>query len=142
MFPNKRLASYQSVAVTTASPGKLILMLFDGALRFLNIAEQGCKIPGLRERQETVHNNLIKAQNIISELQHCLNLREGGDFALNLFRLYDFMNTRLREANVRKEPENIRIVARLLGEVRDAWDQMMREQAATGVQSASVSLSA
>jgi flagellar protein FliS len=142
MLPNKRLASYQAVAIATASPGKLILMLFDGALRFLHTAEDGFNLPGLRERQEVVHNNLLRAQNIISELQRSLNLREGGDFAINLFRLYDFMNTRLMEANVRKEPENIRVVVRLLGEVRDAWDQMLREQAASGVQSASVSLSA
>ena len=66
--------------------------------------------------QEAVHNNLLRAQNIISELQRCLNLRGGGDFAINMFRLYDFMNTRLMEANARKEPENIRIVLRLLGE--------------------------
>jgi flagellar secretion chaperone FliS len=142
MLPNKRLASYQSVAVATASPGKLILMLFDGALRFLKAAEEGFEVEGLRERQEAIHNNLIKAQNIISELQRCLNLREGGDFAINLFRLYDFMNTRLMEANVRKESENIRIVARLLGEVRDAWEQMLREQAGSSAQAASVSLSA
>jgi flagellar protein FliS len=142
MPPNKRLASYQSVAVATASPGKLILMLYDGALRFLQGAEDGFKIKGLRERQEAVHNNLIKAQNIISELQRCLSVRDGGDFAINLFRLYDFMNTRLMEANVRKEPENIRVVARLLGEVRDAWDQMLREQAAATPQTAGVSLSA
>jgi flagellar secretion chaperone FliS len=142
MLPNKRLASYQSVAVATASPGKLILMLFDGAMRFLHAAEDGFKLSGVRERQEVVHNNLLKAQNIISELQRCLNLRDGGDFAINLFRLYDFMNTRLMEANVRKESENIRVVSRLLGEVRDAWDQMLREQAAANAQTATVSLSA
>jgi flagellar protein FliS len=142
MLPNKRLASYQSVAVATASPGKLILMLYDGALRFLQAAEDGFKVKELRERQEAVHNNLIKAQNIISELQRCLSVRDGGDFAINLFRLYDFMNTRLMEANVRKEPANIRIVARLLGEVRDAWDQMLREQSAATAQTAGVSLSA
>lgn len=142
MLPNKRLASYQSVAVATASPGKLILMLMDGALRFLQTAEDGFKLTDLRSRQEIVHNNLLKAQNIISELQRCLNLREGGDFAINLFRLYDFMNTRLMEANVRKDPEYIRVVVRLLGEIRDAWDQMLREQSMAVPQSAGVSLSA
>lgn len=142
MLPNKRLASYQSVAVATASPGKLILMLFDGALRFLHAAENGFKAPGIRERQEIVHNNLLRAQNIISELQRCLNLRDGGEFAINLFRLYDFMNTRLREANVRKEPQNIRVVQRLLGDVREAWDQMLREQGTSAAHATSVSLSA
>jgi len=142
MLPKKRLASYQSVAIATASPGKLILMLMDGAVRFLHTAEDGLKLKDLRARQETVHNNLLKAQNIISELQRCLNLREGGDFAINMFRLYDFMNTRLMEANTRKEPANIRVVIKLLGELRDAWDQMLREQSMAGAASSSVSLSA
>ena len=142
MLPNKRLASYQSVAIATANPGRLVLMLFDGALRFLGTAEEGFKLAGIRERTEAIHNNLIKAQDIISELQHCLNLRDGGDFALNLFRLYEFMNARLMEANVRKEPENIRVVARLLNEIRDAWDQMLREQTAPVAQMAGASFSA
>jgi flagellar protein FliS len=142
MLPNRRLASYQNVAVATASPGKLVLMLFDGALRFLHTAEDGFNVAGHRERIEIVHNNLLKAQNIISELQSCLNLRDGGDVANNLFRLYEFMNTRLREANVRKESENIRVVARLLGEIRDAWDQMLREQTAPAAQLAGASFSA
>lgn len=142
MFPTKRLASYQSVAVATASPGRLILMLFDGALRFLRTAEDGFQITELRERQETVHNNLLRAQNIISELQRCLNVREGGEFAVNMFRLYDFMNTRLMEANVRKEPGNIRVVARLLGEIRDAWEQMLNEQLAESAPAAGMTLTA
>ena len=128
MLPKKRIASYQSVAIATASPGKLILMLLDGAIRFLHQAQEGFELKGARPRQEAVHNSLLRAQNIISELQRCLNLREGGDFAVNMFRLYDFMNTRLMEANARKEPENIAVVLRLLGDIREAWDQMLNQQ--------------
>ena len=138
----KKLASYRTIAVDTATPGKLILMLYDGALRFLHAAEQGFQMESLSARQETVHNNLIKAQNVISELQRCLNIREGGDVAINLFRLYDFMNTRLMDANVRKQPENIRIVAQLLGEIRDAWEQMLQEQGTPAGSAAGLSLSA
>ena len=130
MLPTKRIASYQSVAIATASPGKLILMLLEGAIRFLHTARDGFELPALRQRQEVVHNNLLRAQNIISELQRCLNVRDGGDFAVNMFRIYDFMNTRLMEANARKEPDNIVVVLRLLDELRGAWDQMLREQSA------------
>lgn len=146
MFPGmvnaKKLASYKTVSVDTASPGKLILMLFDGALRFLRTAEDGFRLECPRTRQETIHNNLIKAQNIVAELQRCLNFREGGEFSINMFRLYDFMNAQIMEANVKKEPENIRVVLRLLGEIRDAWDQMLREQGNHVEQLAGVSLSA
>jgi flagellar protein FliS len=142
MLPAHRLASYKTVAVDTASPGRLILMLFDGALRFLRAAEEGFRIECPRSRQEAVHNGLIRSQAIIQELQRALNLREGGEFAINMFRLYDFMNTRLMEANLKKEPENIRVVAGLLGQVREAWDQMLREQSARHEQPAGMSMSA
>lgn len=142
MVNAKKLASYKAIAVDTASPGKLILMLLDGALRFLRTADEGFEIECPRQRQETIHNHLIKAQNVITELQRSLNLRDGGDFAINMFRLYDFMNTRLMEANVRKDPANIKVVARLLGEIREAWDQMLREQGQQIDRNANLSLSA
>ncbi|MGH8018562.1 MAG: flagellar export chaperone FliS [Opitutaceae bacterium] len=142
MFTAKKLASYKTVAVDTASPGRLVLMLFDGALRFMSAAELGFESDCPRTKQETVHNNLIRAQEIIQELQRALNLKQGGEFAANMFRLYDFMNTQLMEANLKKEPENIRVVARLLGEIRDAWEQMLREQGSRIEQPAGLSLSA
>lgn len=141
MLPAKKLASYRSVQVDTASPGKLILMLFDGALRFLHLAEDGFRQPDPRVRQETIHNNVIKTQNILLELQRCLNVRDGGEFAVNMFRLYDFMLTRLIDANVKKDPEGIRVVIQLLGEIRGAWDEMLQQQGAPA-QTAGLSMSA
>ena len=134
MVNSKKLASYRNLSVETASPGKLILMLFDGALRFLNAADEGFKHPSQRERNEAVHNNLIKAQEIILELQRSLNIRDGGDFSVNMFKLYDFMNSKLMEANMRKDPGNIRLVMDLLGQIREAWDEMLREQAGSSEQ--------
>lgn len=141
MLPAKKLASYRSVSVDTASPGKLILMLFDGALRFLHTAEDGFRQGDLRVRQETVHNNIIKAQNILLELQRCLNVRDGGEFAVNMFRIYDYMMQQLIQANTRKDPEGVRVVIGLIGEIRGAWDEMLQQQGAT-VQAAGMSMSA
>jgi len=141
MLPAKKLASYRSVSVDTASPGKLILMLFDGALRFMHAAEDGFRQSDVRVRQETIHNNIIKTQNIILELQRCLNVRDGGEFAVNMFRLYDFMLTRLIEANNKKDPEGVRVVIQLLGELRGAWDEMLQQQGAPAA-TASLSMSA
>jgi len=141
MLPAKKLASYRTLQVDTASPGKLILMLFEGALRFLHMAEDGFRQDDPRVRQEMIHNGLIKTQNIILELQRSLNVRDGGDFAVNMFRIYDFMLTRLIEANTKKDPEGVRVVIQLLGEVRGAWDEMLQQQGAPA-QSASLSMSA
>lgn len=138
----KKLASYRTVAVDTASPGKLILMLFEGALRFLRTAEEGFAVECPRQRQETIHNNVMKAEAIVQELQRCLNVRDGGDFAVNMFRLYDYMMQQLIEANVSKNPEPIRTVLHLLSDLRDAWAQMLSEQGAQSDRSVNLSMSA
>jgi flagellar protein FliS len=119
--------SYKSVAVTTATPGQLILMLYDGALRFLATASHGFQIESLNARNEQIHNNLVKTQNILRELQLSLNLKVGGEFAQNMYALYDFMHDQLRRANLTKEPEPIATVERLLREIRDAWAQMLNQ---------------
>jgi len=119
--------SYRTLAVETASPGRLILMLFDGAIRFLGAAEAGFEVEGFRERNEAVNNNLIRVQNIVTELQRSLDLSQGGEFARNMYALYDFMGTQLMEANIRKEVEPVRIVTRLLGEIREAWMEMLEK---------------
>lgn len=142
MVNAKQVSSYKTVAVDTASPAKLILMLYDGATRFLGTALSGFELEDVRVRHENVHNNLMKAQNIILELQRCLNHQEGGEFAMNMFRIYDFMNNQIMEANMKKEPGNIRQVVNMIGELRDAWEQMMKEQSAASAQAVGLSLSA
>lgn len=121
--------SYRTLAVETAGPGRLILMLFDGALRFLNAAETGFEQEDLRERNEAINNNLIRVQNIVTELQRSLDLEQGGEFARNMYALYDFMMTQIMEANIKKQIEPIRTVSRLLGDIREAWQEMLANQA-------------
>ena len=123
-----RLAkSYQSVAVTTATPGHLVLMLFDGALRFLSTALHGFQKEGIAERNEQIHNNLIKTQNILLELRASLDMGVGGEFAKTMYALYGFMLEQLQKANLAKEAEPITTVERLLGEIRDSWAQMLEQ---------------
>ncbi len=124
----KRLAgSYRATAVSTASPGVLILMLFDGALRFIARAEHGFTLEALARRNEEVHNNLTMAQSIVRELQVSLDLERGGEFAAQLFALYDFMVDQLLEANVKKELERIQTVKNFLQDLRDAWAEMLQK---------------
>lgn len=119
--------SYQAVAVTTASPGNLVLMLFDGALRFLSTALIGFQNEEIAKKNEEIHNNLIKTQRILRELQCSLDLKLGGDFATTMYALYDFMIEELRKANMTKESGPIQTVERLLGEIREAWAQMLEQ---------------
>ena len=119
--------SYQAIAVTTASPGNLVLMLFDGALRFLSTATFGFECEDISKRNEVIHNNLIKTQNILRELQCSLDMKAGGEFSTRMFALYDYMIEELRKANMSKDKAPIEIVTRLLGEIRDAWAQMLQQ---------------
>ena len=119
--------SYKSVAVQTATPGQLVLMLFDGALRFLATAVQGFEIEADGARNEQIHNNLVKTQNIVRELQVSLNLKEGGEFAGRMYVLYDFVLDQLRAANRTKDQAPLAAVETILRELRDAWAQMLQQ---------------
>ena len=122
--------AYRTNSVVTASPGQLVLMLFDGVLRSLNIAKEAFAMPQDDMRRIAVINTqLIKAQTIIAELQGTLNMEAGdGKFAKEMYRLYDYYTRRLVEANLRKQVEPVIEVERLLGEVRKAWAEMLSQQ--------------
>jgi flagellar secretion chaperone FliS len=121
--------TYRTNAVLTASPGQLVLMLYDGALRAIALAREEFNTPADNPRRiETINQQLLKAQAILTELQNGLNLEAGGEFAHTMHRLYDYHNRRLLEANIRKQVEPVIEVERLVRELRDAWAQMLGQQ--------------
>lgn len=129
MVAQAYVQAYRSNAVLTASPGQLVLMLYDGVLKSLVIARDAFDRPAQDPRRiETINHQLLKAQTILAELQGGLNLEAGGEFALTLHRLYDYHNRRLFEANLRKEIEPIVEVERLVRQLRDAWAEMLCKQ--------------
>ena len=129
MYAQDYARAYRANSILTASPGQLVLMLFDGALNALAIARIACDDPvGDPRRFEVIHTQLVKAQKIIAELQSTLNLEQGGDFARTMYRLYDYYDRRLVEANLKKQSAPIAEVERLLGEVRTAWSEMLNDK--------------
>lgn len=120
------LKNYKQASVQTASPGKLILMLFDGALRFLEASKIGFREPAENfRRNEIIYNNITKSVNIFLELQSSINLEKGGDLAKTLYSLYDYMIRQLHKANLEKDIELVIEVERLLLPLREAWSQML-----------------
>ncbi len=119
MSARKAYSRYRHATVETASPGKLVVMLYDGALRFLGESLEHLEHKRIRETHETI----IRAENIICELMSALDLQRGGKIAENLLALYEFMHLRLVEANIHKDALRIREVMGLLQELRDAWAQ-------------------
>lgn len=125
--------TYRANSVLTASPGQLVLMLYDGALRALATARDAFNRPVEDGRRyEVINAQLLKAQAIIAELQATLNHDAGGEFSRNLERLYDYYLRRLMEANLQKQEQPIIEVERLLREVRDAWAEMLRKNDSSG----------
>ncbi|GMV38132.1 MAG: hypothetical protein AMXMBFR61_26400 [Fimbriimonadales bacterium] len=113
----RQLAAYRKTAVETASPLDLILMLYDGALRFLERGRAAMERRDLDQQNES----LTRAQAILTELTVCLDMEQGGEVAANLLGLYGYMSNRLVEANVNDDPNAVQEVARLLGELRESW---------------------
>jgi flagellar secretion chaperone FliS len=129
MYAQDYARTYRANSILTASPGQLVLMLFDAALNSLAIARKACDdAPADPKQYEVVNAQIVKAQKIIAELQGTLNLEAGGEFARTMYRLYDYYDRRLLEANLRKQSAPIAEVERLLGEVRNAWFEMLRSQ--------------
>jgi flagellar protein FliS len=128
MQRNNPWQSYRKVATQTASPGQLILMLYDGAIRFSEQALAGFEHRGdPLAFNQTINNNIHRAQAIIVELNAVLNMRRGGEVAANLRRLYLYMDRRLREANIRKQREPIEEVIMRLRVIRDSWAEMLQK---------------
>lgn len=120
--------SYRQVATQTASPGQLILMLYDGTLRFLERALIGFNATDPLEFNQTINNNLLRAQAIINELNASLDMERGGEFSANMRRLYDYLDRRLQESNMNKDRNGTEEVLRRIGILRDAWAQMLSNQ--------------
>jgi flagellar protein FliS len=120
--------TYRANAVLTASPGHLVLMLYDGVLKSLAIARDAFgRAEEDPRRLETINVQLLKAQSILYELQNGLNLEAGGEFAQTMNRLYEYHTRRLLEANLRKKVEPVIEVERLVGQLREAWAQMLAQ---------------
>jgi len=129
MVANGYVKTYRANAVLTASPGQLVLMLYDGALTAMAIATEAFGRPEEDARRiEVINHQLQKAQNILIELQNGLNLEAGGEFAKTLYRLYDYHNRRLFEANLRKDVTIVAEVEGLVRSLRDAWAEMLLKQ--------------
>lgn len=118
MAINDAYEKYKKVDVSTASQSKLIIMMYDGAVKFL---DKACKAMDKKHGTEEVHNNILKAQEIIYELLASLNY-DAGDIANRLASIYTYMNQRLTEGNISKIKEPIIEVIKYLKELKSAWE--------------------
>lgn len=105
--------------VTAASPHKLIVMLFDGALIALANARQHMKTGKISEKGQAISKAIAIIEN---GLRASLNREAGGDIAASLDALYEYMSNRLLEANLKNKPELLDEVQKLLADLKGAWE--------------------
>ncbi|MBX6395056.1 MAG: flagellar export chaperone FliS [Alicyclobacillaceae bacterium] len=110
-------AAYRATAVQTAGPDRLLLMLYDGLIQFL----QGAREALIAKRWEDAHRHLVRSQDIVRELMVTLN--RDYDISKSLMALYDYYHRRLVEANVKKQVEPVDEVLGHVRELREAWAQ-------------------
>lgn len=120
MLANQGYAAYANNKVMTASPAELTLMLYDGAIKFCNLAIEAVK----EKKIEEAHKNILKVQHIIEEFQATLNHNYAT--AEDFDNVYRYLMTRLREANMKKDAEILEEVLKHLRTMRDTWKEVMR----------------
>jgi len=120
MADNQAYAQYNNSKIMTASPAELSLMLYEGAIKFCNIAIMGIE----QKNIEKAHINIVKANNIIMEFQ--ITLDRKYPVAQEFENVYDYIYNRLVEANMKKDKEIVEEVLLHLRGLRDTWKEVMR----------------
>ncbi|MCR5154593.1 MAG: flagellar export chaperone FliS [Lachnospiraceae bacterium] len=120
MAVNNAATYYQGTKVNTASPAELTLMLYEGAIKFCNIALLGFETGDT----EKVNNNVIKVQKIITEFRATLDFKypTAKDFDV----VYEYIASLLVQANVKKDPEYLEKALEQIREMRDLWKEIMK----------------
>jgi flagellar secretion chaperone FliS len=108
---------YKENTVGTQGKGRLIVMLYDGAIKFMNLAIKEMEAGNYAAKGQYI----AKAQDIINELNAVLDMDAGGEIATNLRQLYCFMVRRLSEANIKRDPRLVQDVIDLLDELNQGW---------------------
>ncbi|OWZ84847.1 flagellar export chaperone FliS [Natranaerobius trueperi] len=126
MYGQNPYNNYKETQIKTASSEKLLLMLFDGGLKFLKQAKEHIN----KKEMKDANYKLKRAQAIVTELMNSLDTKQG-EVATNLLRLYDFMLNELVQANIKKDTEKIDYVMKMMREMRQTFDEASKKAGAS-----------
>lgn len=111
------LGAYQETAVLTQNKGKLIVMLYEGAIKFLKLAQRDMEACNYESKNTYIN----KAGDIINELNINLDMEAGGEISENLRKLYCFMQTHLSTANFKNDQQTVQEVIVIMTELKEGW---------------------
>lgn len=131
LVDNKQAQSYLEMKVKTASPIQLVVMLYDKAIVCLNTAIDLIEKKSIKF--DIVNNNIIRAQDIVSELMLSLDFEQGGEIAQNLFAIYDYCMKQMIDGNIKKDSKLLKDVVKILSELRSAWAELEKKDTSSKV---------
>jgi flagellar secretion chaperone FliS len=116
---NPYLKEYKKTQVETATPEKILILLYDGAIQYLNRA----KVDLEQGNEQQFHSNLLGCEKIIVEFMNTLDMETGGSLAENLYRLYEYLYNTLVKAGISRKPEGVNEVLKHLNGLRETWQK-------------------
>jgi len=127
-LPYKTASStYKETKIKTASQGQLVLMLYDEAVKQLNLALELLDLNKQKNEPgkiEQISKAVMKTEEIVTELMVSLDFEQGGEIAKNLFALYSWFNRELLEANIAHDIDRIKVVRDMVLELRNTWSEI------------------
>ncbi len=115
---------YEQTQVMTASRVQLIVLLYDGAIRSIEMARQGMQANNMKDKGRF----LGRAISIVGELNSILDFQQGGEIAKSLHRLYDYMLAEMLQANLRNNPQQLEGPLKCLTTLREAWQTVAQQE--------------
>ena len=121
MVPHRFSNEYRHNEVATSSQGKLIIMMYEGALKFVTLAIEGIDSKDLSKKGTYIN----KTHDIINELSCALDMKKGGDVAQKLESLYQFILHQLTLANIKSDRKALESIVNVLTPLMEAWKELL-----------------
>jgi flagellar protein FliS len=120
-------STYKSTQIETASKEKILLMLYEGLIKYVRQAKNALE----NDKSQMAHDKLLQSQEIVTELISTLDMDVGGEIAEELYSLYDYMLHNLIQANVENDPSRLEDILPVIEELNEAWDEVINEKGMT-----------
>lgn len=115
------LNQYKQNTVLSATPEELTLMLYDGAIKFMNIGKHNIEL----KNYPKAHEALVRAQDIVNELNYSLDMRY--ELSNELRELYNFVSSKLIDANIKKNTSDLDEAVSIISEMRETWKEVVKQ---------------
>lgn len=132
-YNSKVITAYKEMSVKTASQGSLILMLYDEGIKRIESSIDLLNVEKLPPSSiEKINNNILKAQEVVTELMASVNVEKGGEIASNLTAIYSYFYQQLLQANIKKDIALLKDILFMMRDLRSAWKEAIDAESAKG----------